>query len=73
MIVSAYRVCDNCGAQAGPTTCWKQQWRYLQKKGYKEPNPRPMFLRDFQKFIDKCHANNEEPIIGIDANDTDDE
>eukprot|EP00957_Ditylum_brightwellii_P038584 2916909-Ditylum_brightwellii.AAC.1 len=39
-IVSAYRVCDNFVAQAGPTTCWKQQWRYLRKKGYVEPDPR---------------------------------
>ena len=38
-----------------------------------EPDPRRLFFKDFQKFIDKCHANNEELIIGIDANDTDNE
>eukprot|EP00957_Ditylum_brightwellii_P057427 4354252-Ditylum_brightwellii.AAC.1 len=32
-----------------------------------------MFLKDFQKFIDKCDENNKELIIGIDANETDDE
>eukprot|EP00957_Ditylum_brightwellii_P175679 13376602-Ditylum_brightwellii.AAC.1 len=31
-VISAYRVCNNTLAQAGPQTCWKQQWCFLRKK-----------------------------------------
>ena len=70
-IISAYRVCENSLDQAGPTTCWKQQWRQLRKKGYSCPDPRKRFLSDFKTFLETRMANDEELIIGIDANDTD--
>eukprot|EP00957_Ditylum_brightwellii_P075911 5769864-Ditylum_brightwellii.AAC.1 len=38
-VISAYHVCNNSLAHAGPSTCWKQQWRQLRKQGYKEPDP----------------------------------
>eukprot|EP00957_Ditylum_brightwellii_P198819 15154417-Ditylum_brightwellii.AAC.1 len=38
--ISAYHVCENSLDQAGPTTCWKQQWGQLKKKGYGRPDPR---------------------------------
>eukprot|EP00957_Ditylum_brightwellii_P208353 15356978-Ditylum_brightwellii.AAC.1 len=71
MIISAYRLCDTTLAQAGPSTCWKQQWRFFKKKGYHDPDPRKLFLRYFTAFIDKQIVNNKELIIGIDANETD--
>eukprot|EP00957_Ditylum_brightwellii_P009838 742216-Ditylum_brightwellii.AAC.1 len=32
----------------GLSTCWKQQWRQLRKWDYKEPDPRRLFLKDFE-------------------------
>eukprot|EP00957_Ditylum_brightwellii_P200109 15255051-Ditylum_brightwellii.AAC.1 len=43
----------------------------FQEKGYHDPDPRKLFLHDFTAFIDKRIENNEELIIGIDANETD--
>eukprot|EP00957_Ditylum_brightwellii_P190106 14472190-Ditylum_brightwellii.AAC.1 len=37
--ISAYHVYENSLDQAGPATCWKQQWRQLKKKGYGCPAP----------------------------------
>eukprot|EP00957_Ditylum_brightwellii_P043769 3319269-Ditylum_brightwellii.AAC.1 len=70
-VISAYRVCDNSIATAGPTTCWKQQWHQLRKRGYQDPNPCCIFLKDFQTFLDQHIYNDEELINGIDANETD--
>eukprot|EP00957_Ditylum_brightwellii_P092209 7019789-Ditylum_brightwellii.AAC.1 len=38
-IISAYRVCENSLDQAGPATCWLQQWQQLKKQGRGNPNP----------------------------------
>ena len=38
-LVTAYRVCPNTLATAGPTTCWMQQWRALRKKGVEKHDP----------------------------------
>eukprot|EP00957_Ditylum_brightwellii_P144647 11019215-Ditylum_brightwellii.AAC.1 len=70
-VVSAYQVCENSLATAGPSTCWKQQSRQHRKRGYKEPDPRRLFFKDFKILIDQRIENNEELIIGIDANETD--
>eukprot|EP00957_Ditylum_brightwellii_P138691 10571329-Ditylum_brightwellii.AAC.1 len=32
MVISAYQVCGTTLLQAGPSTCWKQQWRFFKKK-----------------------------------------
>eukprot|EP00957_Ditylum_brightwellii_P142991 10894954-Ditylum_brightwellii.AAC.1 len=71
MVVSAYQVCENSLVTAGPSTCWKQQWRQHRKWGYKEPDPQILFLKDFKKIIDQQIGSNEELIIGIDTNETD--
>eukprot|EP00957_Ditylum_brightwellii_P037689 2850336-Ditylum_brightwellii.AAC.1 len=68
-IISAYRVFENNLDQAGPTTCWMQQWCQLKKQGYSNPNSRKIFLQDFSKFVEKCIINDKELIIGMDAND----
>eukprot|EP00957_Ditylum_brightwellii_P196160 14945966-Ditylum_brightwellii.AAC.1 len=57
----------------GPSTCWKQQWRYFCKKGHQNPDPRKLFFCDFTQFIDSRLEKDEELIIGIDANETDEE
>eukprot|EP00957_Ditylum_brightwellii_P156349 11900674-Ditylum_brightwellii.AAC.1 len=51
-VISTYRVCENTLDQAGPTTCWKQQWRQLKKKGHGDPDLRRIFLQDFSKFVE---------------------
>eukprot|EP00957_Ditylum_brightwellii_P045534 3452190-Ditylum_brightwellii.AAC.1 len=70
-IISAYWVCNNSLDQAGPTTCWKQQWRQLQKKGCGNPDPGKIFLQDFSAFIRSRIEQDKELIIGMDANDDD--
>eukprot|EP00957_Ditylum_brightwellii_P169735 12919743-Ditylum_brightwellii.AAC.1 len=70
-IISAYRVYDNNLEIAGPKTCWKQQWRQLHKKGYRDPDPRKVFLQEFSKFVESRIVQNKELIIGMDANDKD--
>eukprot|EP00957_Ditylum_brightwellii_P128378 9791176-Ditylum_brightwellii.AAC.1 len=70
-IILAYRVCGNTLDQAGPQTCWKQQWRCLRKKGYTNPDPRKIFFKDFNKFVAQRIEKDEELIIGIDTNEVD--
>jgi hypothetical protein len=67
-IISAYRVCENSLDQAGSATCWKQQWRQLEKKGYGNPDPRKTFLQDFSDFVGSRIKQDKELIIGMDAN-----
>jgi hypothetical protein len=68
-IISAYRVCVNSLDQAGSATCWKQQWRQLKKRGHTDPDPRKIFVKDFSAFIGSRIEQEEELIIGMDAND----
>jgi hypothetical protein len=68
-LLSAYRVCENTLAQAGPQTCWLQQWKELKKTGYSNPDPSRQFYTDLNKFIDTRLEKNEELIITMDAND----
>eukprot|EP00957_Ditylum_brightwellii_P089065 6782484-Ditylum_brightwellii.AAC.1 len=56
---------------ADPKTCWKQQWRQLHKKGYGDPDPRKVFFQDFSKFVESRMVQDEELIIGMDANGDD--
>eukprot|EP00957_Ditylum_brightwellii_P148795 11327869-Ditylum_brightwellii.AAC.2 len=51
-LLSAYRVCKKTLAQAGPQTCWLQQWKALKKTGYSDPDPSKQFYLDLNKFID---------------------
>eukprot|EP00957_Ditylum_brightwellii_P120291 9178722-Ditylum_brightwellii.AAC.2 len=69
--VSAYRMWDNSLDMTGPKTCWKQQWRQLHKKGYGDPDPRKIFLQYFSKFVESRMVQDEELIIGMDANNKD--
>ena len=68
-LLSAYRVCENTLAQAGPQTCWLQQWKALKKTGYSDPDPSRQFYTDLNKFIDNQLEKNKELIITMDTND----
>eukprot|EP00957_Ditylum_brightwellii_P023805 1796589-Ditylum_brightwellii.AAC.1 len=68
-IISVYRVCKNSLDQAGSTTCWEQQWRKIKKQGYVNPGPRKGFLQDFSTVVKSRIDQDEELIIGMDAND----
>eukprot|EP00957_Ditylum_brightwellii_P036228 2744337-Ditylum_brightwellii.AAC.1 len=41
------------------------------KQGYIDPEPRKIFLQDFSKFVESRIAKDEELMIGIDANNND--
>eukprot|EP00957_Ditylum_brightwellii_P133448 10174400-Ditylum_brightwellii.AAC.1 len=32
-VISAYRVCENTAAEAGPSTAWMQQWKHHREQG----------------------------------------
>eukprot|EP00957_Ditylum_brightwellii_P188578 14356138-Ditylum_brightwellii.AAC.1 len=42
-----------------------------QEKGHRNPDPRRIFLQDFSKFVEDRIRNEEELLIGLDANDAD--
>eukprot|EP00957_Ditylum_brightwellii_P046217 3506933-Ditylum_brightwellii.AAC.1 len=62
-IVTAYRVCSNTLATAGPTICWMQQWRALQKKGVDAPDPWAQFMEGFESFLEDRLNKGEELIV----------
>eukprot|EP00957_Ditylum_brightwellii_P110532 8431299-Ditylum_brightwellii.AAC.1 len=62
-VISAYQVCDNSIVTAGPTTYWKQQCHQLRENRYQDPDPRCIFLKDFQTFLDQRICNDKELII----------
>eukprot|EP00957_Ditylum_brightwellii_P057421 4353936-Ditylum_brightwellii.AAC.1 len=70
-IILAYHVCDNNLNEAGPKTCWKQQWRQLHKCGYAAPDPWTLFFQNFNKFIEGQVERDKELIITIGANEVD--
>eukprot|EP00957_Ditylum_brightwellii_P099041 7543981-Ditylum_brightwellii.AAC.1 len=72
-VISAYHVCDNTLSNAGPSTYWKQQWCYFRKKGHQNPDPQKLFYCNFTRFIDSRLEKDKELIIGINANETDEE
>eukprot|EP00957_Ditylum_brightwellii_P061014 4631563-Ditylum_brightwellii.AAC.1 len=51
--ITAYMVCKNSLATAGPSTCWMQQQRMLKKKGLLKPDPCKQFLTDLTKLLNE--------------------
>eukprot|EP00957_Ditylum_brightwellii_P139610 10640863-Ditylum_brightwellii.AAC.1 len=53
------------------TDRWTSHWCYFRKKGHQNPDPRKLFFCDFTRFINSRLEKDEELIIGINANETD--
>jgi hypothetical protein len=70
--VTAYRVCQQKGARAGPKTSFIQQCCILRTRGKSEDqiDPRSLMLEDLGKRITALKEDGQEVVLSIDANDT---
>jgi hypothetical protein len=70
MVITAYRVCKNSVATAGPTTSYAQQWHILRRSGDKTPDPRKRFITDLEKRVRKATREKQGIIVMLDANES---
>jgi hypothetical protein len=70
MIITAYRVCKNSAAAAGPTTSYAQQWHILRRSGDKTPDPRKRFIKDLEKRVRTAATEKQGIIVMLDANES---
>jgi hypothetical protein len=70
IVITAYRVCKNSAATAGPTTSFAQQWHILRRSGDKTPDPRKRFIRDLEKRVGKALREKQGVIVMLDANES---
>lgn len=70
MVITAYRVCKNSAAAAGPTTSYAQQWHILRRSGDKTPDPRKRFITDLEKRVCKATREKQGIIVMLDANES---
>jgi hypothetical protein len=70
MIITAYRVCKNSAATAGPTTSYAQQWHILRRSGDKTPDPRKRFIKDLEKRVRTASNEKQGIIVMLDANES---
>jgi hypothetical protein len=70
MVITAYRVCKNSVAIAGPTTSFAQQWHILRRLGDKTPDPRKRFIKDLEKRVSKALQDKQGVIVMLDANES---
>jgi hypothetical protein len=70
ILITAYRVCKNSAATAGPTTAFAQQWHILRRSGNKTPDPRKSFIIDLEKRVCKAIREKQGVIVMLDANET---
>ena len=69
-IISAYRVCDQRFATAGPKTAYRQQYIMADILGISPNDPRSRILIDLESEIKKIHTDDHAIIILIDANES---
>ena len=72
-IISAYRVCQTSIKNAGPTTNIIQQWQRLEKQNLEDANIRDLMSIYLAEFITTLHNKKYEIIVGIDANEANDQ
>jgi hypothetical protein len=70
MLITAYRVCKNSAATAGPTTAFAQQWHILRRAREKVPDPRKRFIIDLEKRVSKAIGEKQGVIVMLDANES---
>ncbi len=70
IIISTYRPTPS--QDKGDNTCYSQQWRLLRNsaKDTLNPDPRTQLIKDLTIQIKKWQQDNNEIIIGIDANES---
>jgi hypothetical protein len=69
-VITAYRVCKNSAATAGPTTSFAQQWHILRRSGDKTPDPRKRFIADLEKRVQSAMRAKQGVIVMLDANES---
>ena len=69
IIISAYRVCQNSIKHTGPSTNIRQHWQRLEEENLKDTNIRDLMINDLAEFISILLSKKHEIIVGIDANE----
>ena len=72
-IISAYRVCQKSIKHAGASTNIRQQWQRLEEQNLEDTNIRDLMINDLAEFIIILLNKKHEIIVGIDANEANDQ
>jgi hypothetical protein len=70
ILITAYRVCKNTIASAGPSTSFAQQWHILRRAGHDCPDPRKQFILDLAARVSAARALGHGVLVMLDANDS---
>jgi hypothetical protein len=70
LVITAYRVCKNCAATAGPTTSFSQQWHILRWLHTCNPDPPKQFIHDLEARVSSARREKQGVLITFDANDS---
>ena len=72
-IISAYRVYQKTIKHAGPSTNIRQQWQRLEEQNLEDTNIRDLMITYLAEFISILTNKKHEIIVGIDANEANDQ
>jgi hypothetical protein len=68
LVITAYRVCQEKGSQAGSHIAYQQQCTLMRQAGISDPNPRQHVLEAIRTLIQEHRAKGYRPIVMMDAN-----
>lgn len=68
LIITAYRVCQQKGADVGTGTAHKQQYMIMREAGVRDPDPRNAIFAAISKLIQEWNQLGYHPIVMMDAN-----
>jgi hypothetical protein len=70
IVVTAYRVCQKAGTNAGNDTAYMQQYVAMREQGIKKPDPRNQILSDISDILMEWGQKGYRPLVLMDANST---
>lgn len=68
IVITVYRVCQNCATRAGSDTAYMQQHTAMREAGIAAPDPRNMVLEDVSTLLAEWGQRGFHPLVMIDAN-----
>jgi hypothetical protein len=72
-IVTAYRVCQTAGTDAGDNTAYMREYTSMREAGIEKPDPRNSILDDISDLLLEWGQKGYHPLVLMDANSTMDE
>jgi hypothetical protein len=73
IIVTAYRVCQTAGTDAGDNTAYMREYTSMREAGIEKPDPRNSILDDISDLLLEWGQKGHHPLVLMDANLTMDE